>query len=306
MWTAPERARPAARRRPLAATQSILGVLTRVLGVLRRGYSEYSHDEVLGWDGRTRSDGRRGRRDHVRDSRERPNKYTLVLGVSRRCGLVVVGSTVQRARAAGDGEHALLPTEAWYSEYSQRVLGVLATGTRSTRNGYSEYAQRVLGVRTTGTRSTRKAHSPPVTATGPPTNQPTHGTDPKPQLRRRARSQTRNAYVVWRLQRTTPRAACKKCASASSKHSRMQADDGKKRGGALLRLVMRGDNKGRGECDDREKGDLQTNNPHWAQTEPMRAHRCRQALSRATADRTAPMTHRRIKGRAGERGRAPV
>ena len=284
MWTAPERARPAARRRPLAATQSILGVLTRVLGVLRRGYSEYSHDEVLGWDGRTRSDGRRGRRDHVRDSRERPNKYTLVLGVSRRCGLVVVGSTVQRARAAGDGEHALLPTEAWYSGYSQGVLGVRTTGSWSTHNGYS----------------------PPVTATGPPTNQPTHGTDPKPQLRRRARSQTRNAYVVWRLQRTTPRAACKKCASASSKHSRMQADDGKKRGGALLRLVMRGDNKGRGECDDREKGDLQTNNPHWAQTEPMRAHRCRQALSRATADRTAPMTHRRIKGRAGERGRAPV
>ena len=162
----------------------------------------------------------------------------------------------------------------------------------------------VLGVRTTGSWSTRKAHSPPV-AGHRPSYQPTDAWD-RPPLRRRARSQTRNAYVVWRLQRTTPRAACKKCASASSKHSRMQADDGKKRGGALLRLVMRGDNKGRGECDDREKGDLQTNNPHWAQTEPMRAHRCRQALSRATADRTAPMTHRRIKGRAGERGRAPV
>jgi hypothetical protein len=43
--------------------------------------------------------------------------------------------------------------------------------------------------------------------------------------------------------------------------SRMQAGAGGKGGGALHRLVMRGDGKGRGgECDDRKKRDLQINN----------------------------------------------
>ena len=67
----------------------------------------------------------------MRDSGKHPNHYTLALGVGRRCGLVVVASMVQRARAAGDGRHALLPTEA--------AMGPAETapeGAKKTRNAY--------------------------------------------------------------------------------------------------------------------------------------------------------------------------
>ena len=54
----------------------------------------------------------------------------------------------------------------------------------------------------------------------------------------------------------------------------MQADDGEERDGALLRLVMRGDGKGRGgECEGRRQGDLQSSRKS-VQIAPMRAHRC--------------------------------
>jgi hypothetical protein len=46
------------------------------------------------------------------------------------------------------------------------------------------------------------------------------------------------------------------------------------KGGALRRLVMRGDGKGRGgECEGGRQGDLQSNRKS-VQTAPMRAHRC--------------------------------
>jgi hypothetical protein len=62
--------------------------------------------------GRTCNDARRARRDQVRESGKHPKNFTVALGPGCRCGLVVVNSMVQRARAAGDGQHALLPTAA--------------------------------------------------------------------------------------------------------------------------------------------------------------------------------------------------
>ena len=67
----------------------------------------------------------------MRDSGKHPNNFTLALGSGCRCGLVVVASMVQRARAAGDDRHALVPTEA--------AMGPAQTapeGARKTRNAY--------------------------------------------------------------------------------------------------------------------------------------------------------------------------
>ena len=63
-----------------------------------------------GQDGRTRNDARRAQRDLVQESRKHPNPFAF--GSSWLCGLVVVVSMVQRGRCAGNGQHALQPTEA--------------------------------------------------------------------------------------------------------------------------------------------------------------------------------------------------
>jgi hypothetical protein len=67
----------------------------------------------------------------VRESGKHPNNFTVALGPGCRCGLVVVASMVQRARAAGDGRHALLQNEA--------AMGPAQTapeGAKKTLNAY--------------------------------------------------------------------------------------------------------------------------------------------------------------------------
>ena len=86
--------------------------------------------------GRTCNDARRGRRDHVRESGKHPNNFTVALGPRCRCGLVVVASMVQRARAAGDGRHALLPTEA--------AMGPAQTATKGARKTWHAYVGRKI------------------------------------------------------------------------------------------------------------------------------------------------------------------
>ena len=110
MWTAPEQARPPARKRSLTANRNTRKGSRPQRSPVRSQRSSAATDEHR-TDGRTCNDARHGRRDRVQESSKHPN-YTMALGSGCRCGLVVVASMVQRARATGDGEHALLPTEA--------------------------------------------------------------------------------------------------------------------------------------------------------------------------------------------------
>jgi hypothetical protein len=132
MWTAPEQAGPPARRRSLTAScDSRKGSRPRHQPTQCAANGLHLRRIAHSTGGRTCNDARRGRRDHVRESGKHPNNFKLTLVPGCRCGLVVVASLVQRARAAGDGRHALLPTEA--------AMGPAPTapeGATKTRNAY--------------------------------------------------------------------------------------------------------------------------------------------------------------------------